>query len=512
MIYDQHGRSIQGPARQRFQPNVRAIYDSAMPGGPLEKHWTAADWFSPNAGTNPNVRRTLRARCRYEVANGSYAAGIVSTLANYIVGTGPTLRLIPSISSGPRAVKALKDLAQRFNEWAWDIGLQRVLHTMQRSKSADGEGLAMLINRLNARPNQVTLGIRTFESEMLTNPQDYTFFILDKPEGIDVGSDGQPEAYWVLKHHPGGGLFQVYPSDAYRVPAKNVCHWFDELRPGLLRGLPEILPALPMFAMLRRYTSAVVTAAEAAADFAAVMHTDAPPDGGANIAPGTTFEFEKGQIVSLPEGWNMNQLKAEHPGQMHEMFIKTLIREIGRCLDMPYAVAAMDASGHNYSSMRGDWQAFYAAVRCRRRLCEHQVLDKILDAWMQEASLLYSVQIPDDFDFQWDWPSAEPIDATKEAEADIMLLAANLTTYARIYAKRGHDYSEELPQRAREEAMLKELGIGPAQVAPMIPKAGEDGTKKAGEDGGTPAKASAFDEPMRQVRASRRRRAEEGAE
>ncbi len=41
-----------------------------------------------------NVRRILRNRARYEVANNSYARGIVLTLANDVIGTGPRLQML----------------------------------------------------------------------------------------------------------------------------------------------------------------------------------------------------------------------------------------------------------------------------------------------------------------------------------------------------------------------------------------------------------------------------------
>ena len=57
-----------------------------------------------DAAAGPEVRRTLRNRARYEVANNSYARGIVLTLANDVIGTGPRLQMLlgdPSTSSGP---------------------------------------------------------------------------------------------------------------------------------------------------------------------------------------------------------------------------------------------------------------------------------------------------------------------------------------------------------------------------------------------------------------------------
>ncbi|WP_345321587.1 hypothetical protein [Novipirellula rosea] len=46
------------------------------------KHWSRANGLSAATANSPDVRRTLRNRSRYEVANNSYARGITLTLAN----------------------------------------------------------------------------------------------------------------------------------------------------------------------------------------------------------------------------------------------------------------------------------------------------------------------------------------------------------------------------------------------------------------------------------------------
>ncbi len=48
-------------------------YDAAVTNDDNRRHWAAADGFSANTANNPDVRRTLRNRSRYEVANNSYA-------------------------------------------------------------------------------------------------------------------------------------------------------------------------------------------------------------------------------------------------------------------------------------------------------------------------------------------------------------------------------------------------------------------------------------------------------
>jgi capsid protein len=65
--------------------------------------------------------------------------------------------------------------------------------------------------------------------------------------------------------------------DYDRLPADSVIHWFRTDRPGQRQGLPDILPALPLFAQLRRYTLAVIAGAESAANIAVLMKTNPRP-------------------------------------------------------------------------------------------------------------------------------------------------------------------------------------------------------------------------------------------
>ena len=90
-----------------------------------------------------------------------------------------------------------------------------------------------------------------------------------------------------------------------RVPAASMIHWFRADRPGQRRGLPDILPALPLFAQLRRYTLAVIAAAESAANIAVLMKTNAPAGGeAAEVEPMTEMEFspEHGRLHARRAG------------------------------------------------------------------------------------------------------------------------------------------------------------------------------------------------------------------
>ncbi|MCA9221528.1 MAG: phage portal protein, partial [Planctomycetales bacterium] len=96
---------------------VRARYDAAATNSDNRRHWASADSLSADAANSPSVRRVLRDRARYEVANNSYARGIVLTLANDVVGTGPRLQLLTSDSD------ANKEIERQFTRWADAVGL-----------------------------------------------------------------------------------------------------------------------------------------------------------------------------------------------------------------------------------------------------------------------------------------------------------------------------------------------------------------------------------------------------
>jgi capsid protein len=254
---------------------VRGRFDSAATTEDNRRHWANADALSADAAASPAVRRTLRNRARYEVANNSYARGIVLTLANDTIGTGPRLQMLT------KSDEANDEIEHEFDRWAHEVSLAEKLRTMRMARAQDGEAFAILVNN-PVLDHAVKLDLRLIEADQVATPDAH---LLDPREvdGIVLDGFGNPVAYHVLKNHPGNGTWGL--SDEYRtVPASHVIHVFRQDRPGQHRGIPEITPALPLFAQLRRFTLAVLGAAEAAADFAGILYTDAPANGEAKEA------------------------------------------------------------------------------------------------------------------------------------------------------------------------------------------------------------------------------------
>jgi len=382
---------------------LRAKFDSAQTNADNRRHWASADYLSADAAANPEVRRILRSRARYEVA-----------------------------------------------------------------RAQDGEAFAVLFSN-DGLASPVRLDLKLVEADQVATPSAKIKQDPNAVDGIVYDEAGNPKEYHVLKAHPGGGAASA-ALDFDRVPADSVVHWFRADRPGQRRGLPDILPALPLFAQLRRYTLAVIAAAESAANIAVLMKTNAPAGGeAAEVEPMTEMEFAPNMAVFTPEGWEPSQIRAEQPATTYDMFKREILNEIARCLNMPYNVAAGNSSGYNYASGRLDHQTYFKSIRVEQAHLGQTVLDRVLDAWLAEAVLLT------DFRFlrgvarlphQWFWDGTEHVDPAKEASAQEKRLKNNTTTLADEYAKQGKDWEVQLRQRAKEKQLMAELGLTDAEAAP----------------------------------------------
>lgn len=441
------------------RPSVRARYDAAQRDKDSQNHWAEADDLSARYANSADVRHILRRRSRYERANNSYLDGIAITLANDTIGTGPRLQV-----RSPDA-DVNQEITEAFEEWSCCIGLAEKLRTMRQARCIDGEAFAIMITNPKLS-TPVQLDLRLVEADQISTPFPAPLDQL-AVDGIRFDQYGNPLEYHVLKYHP-GDLFQGYTTQFDRIPAEFVLHWFLAKRPQQYRGVPDVTAALPLFAQLRRFTLAVLAAAETAADFAALLETQAPPDSDEDVPePFESLQIVKRMMTTLPAGAKLAQLKAEQPATSFEMFQRQILIEIARCLGMPYNIAAGNSAGYNYSSGRLDHQTYYKSIAVDQYHVEECMLKRIFLAWLAEAVLLGQIERqPKPLKYQWFWDGHGHVDPEKEATAQQIRLASNTSTLADEWARQGHDWRERLTQRAEEINLMKELGITPEQLAP----------------------------------------------
>jgi lambda family phage portal protein len=492
------------PPRQLSVPNksppipLRFKYDAAQTTSENARHWSMADSLSADASMTPEIRRTLRNRARYEVANNAYARGLVLTLADACIGTGPRLQLLSDDDDFNSLVET------EFAAWSEAVHLAERLQTLRMAKITDGEAFAAVLKNPKLK-HPVEIDIRLIEADRIMSP--YPTLYHNEIDGIEYDQFGNPLLYHVSSQHPGD--LSIRYGEFETIPAEYMIHWFRVDRAGQSRGLPEIMPALPLFAQLRRYTLAVLAAAETAADFAAVLYTDAPANGEAQpLEPLDIVALEKRMATVMPDGWKLSQIRAEQPTTSYSEFKREILGEIGRCLQVPVNILLGDSSKHNYASGRLDHQTFFKSIKIEQTHCEHVVLNKIFDLWYREAvriglfseqknHLLFkniydlrnrqynetkycnlrSINLTDTSDQRervtspssrsncgeaarfWFWDGMEHVDPIKEAKASSARIDSRVSNLAIECAKAGLDWEDVLIQAAREQNRMIELGL-----------------------------------------------------
>lgn len=495
-------------SRPRGQLRMRGSYDAADGTVENDDRWPSADSLSSNAALDPATRQALRERSRNECQNNSYAAGLVEGIATDLVGTGPRLQLtIPGVSR-----EVCQQIEAGWANWCHAADLADDLRILHQTRLRDGEAFALIIDNpalVATGTTPVTLDLKLYESEQVSDPWDFGLDPL-YVDGILSDANGNRLSYTFLKYHPGGTFaWGAYLTEKFE--ARDVLHWYKPDRPGQVRGVPMLAPGLPLFAQLRRYTLATLTAAEVAATLAGVMKTNAPADAGAEVEVTALQDIDlvRGALLTLPNEWDAVQFKPEQPVSTYSDFKGQILNEIGRGCGVPFNVVSGNSSGYNYSSGRLDHILYQKAVLAERARLERRILDPLFVQFIFEfirCSGLRAV-LPALTMWRWKfhWDGFGTLDPQKDAQTDQIELSIGTTTLAEIHARKGQDWETAMRQRAAElslaQSLETDLGLppgslsgleaAPAAPAAAQPEATDDGSAPTDEtaDAGEPAAA-----------------------
>lgn len=425
--------------------------------------WANADSLGPNAAFSEGVRQRVRDRGRHENINNGTARGLTRSHSNDLIGTCPRPQLtIPGDESGEIAER----IERSFGKWAKAIQLGNKARLMEKQSCHSNEAFCILQD--NPRVGHpVKLDWRLIESEQCKSPWKLPAgaVVID---GVEVDGLGNRVAYWFLQYHPGESSSIAVgrgDNDYLRINANNVLHWFEQDRPGQLRGLAKLASALPLFAQVRRWDAAALTAAEFAAMLAGIMKTNLPPQDGqpTQIGDWNFFELVKGALLSLPQGWDATQFDAKQPTANHSDFKRGLHGDAGNGSGAPLNVTTGNSSGYNYSSGRLDHVPYHRGKRIDRYDFQIVVLDPTLAAWESYARAVGEVppECPpiDDWTWSWNYDGFEGIDALKDANTDDCRIKNGTATYAEIHGEYGQDSREQLKKLAAEVRWFEANGL-----------------------------------------------------
>lgn len=478
---DRSGRTMSLSASMRHEQIWRmfAGYDTAKSDGENAAHWSSADGMAAWSANSPEVRETLRNRARYEVANHSLVAGMMRTLATHTVGRGPKLIM----DTGSRGLD--RQIQAAWAGWSRNVGLAEKLRLMRRVKCVDGEAFGLMFS--NPALDGVQLDLRLIEADQVATPD----LPVNDPlriDGVRFDAAGNPRVYDVLRHHPGDDRSLGNPLDYDEVPAANMLHYAHTTRPGEVRGVSELTPALALGAILRRYVLATLLNAENAARIAGTIESESP-EVTAAVEALESIQLEASAFMVMPDGWKAKAFKSEQPVTGFREFRREIANEFGRCIDMPLNIVLANSQDYNFASGKLDHGVYYESIRVEREdQIEGRILDPLFRTWLREAALVPGL-IDGELRFEeikhyWRWPALPVGDEEKQAKTAAILRRERLLTLERYYGERGEDWEEELEQHAVEDKAIDRLGLAPIDRTDQGAKPRVDVPTGVGADGG----------------------------
>lgn len=469
--------SILSRVKSLFSQTPKALtakFDLAQTTSENRKHWANADILSSRAALNPAVRRLVRMRSRHESENNSWYKGMLHTASNHIVGQGgPRLQVL---TDDPALNETIETT---WRHWAKRSAFADMLRLMVETYWRDGEVFAFRSYRQRWYP--LPLDLTVIEAEQVTAPWTHPLHGEFADDGIIFDRATNELLYHILDHHPGGNVPNV-GSEGHWYSADHVCHLYRIERPGQVRGIPRATASLAVLPIMRRQEMATLTSAEIAASFSLFLKTN-----GAAVEPASSttdfasMEIARGMLTTLPEGWDVTQLDAKHPGPQYESFQRQTLMSFARCTNMPYCLAAGTSKDSNFSSMKGDIrQVWEPEVRTEQDRIEVKIVETVFGWFLEDmytARMLPQHPSVAMIPHQWTWPPIPDVDPIDSANAAAQRLKSGLSSISEEHARRNLDWSTEsrraaadfgvTEQQYKQAVFMATFGVDPASTAPV---------------------------------------------
>ncbi len=501
-LYDHLGRTI--PAR-------RSQGWDAGGTGRRARHWEASrsSINSLISGEVPLIRDRTRDVHR---KNGWASAGLASFVANAV---GKGIRPRPRTENDELRAHIL----EAFEEWTEQsdadgnedfYGQQATICRAQR------EGGEAFVRFRDRRPDDglaVPLQLQVLEAELCDASRNEEFGNGRRiRSGVEFNVLGQRVAYHMYREHP-GEFVSLRSAEVVPVPASQVAHVFEVMRPGQIRGIPALATVLARIYTLDKYDDAVVERQMLGNMFSGYLRTKGDLDiFGENSESGAPIEededgtplagLEPGTVYKLPDGYEMQFTDPPDVGAAYEQFMRMQLLYFAAGAGVTYEQLTGDLRSVNFSSIRtGLLEMRRRLEQFQQRVLIFQFCRKVWRRWVETAILSGRIQVPRSalagvmraawLPPGWDW-----VDPEKDVRATVREIRAGLTTRAREVAKRQIDVEELDRELAAERARERELEL----VLDSNPSSDGDGSARAsaltepaaggqGEEGGAASAA-----------------------
>ena len=466
-------------AEKSMSPQAR--YDAASTGRRM------AGWSTPSSGPNAAVAnlQKIRDRARDVQRNEWSGAANVRIWTTNVVGTGITPR--------PRTKNAtLKEkLNTLWNKWVPQADADQVLdfYALQalvaRSWFTSGEVFARMRPRRMNDGLTIPMQVQVLESDMVP------MLDTDVYEGLPVGNTirqgieldriGRRVAIWFWKKHPGEPKPLTQIPDATllsRVPMEAVCHIYEVLRPGQLRGVPEMAAVIPKLKNVADFDDAVLTRQHLANLFTLFV-TKPFPSGANDVMTGMPYSGDPNEpVAGLEPGSSMEMLPGEDvkfseppdAGANYAEYMRTQMLGVAAGTGTPYELLTGDLKDVSDRTLRIIINEFHRLCEVRQwHMLIPQFCAQVRNVWADFAVLAGELsvgEIEDAKDVEWSPQAWAYIHPVQDVQARQMEVEAGFRSRTSVIAERGYDSENVDQERAEDKEREEKLDLVPPAIDP----------------------------------------------
>jgi lambda family phage portal protein len=459
--------------------------------GALQSRLTS-DWIINPTGPNSELRasiRTLRDRARDLEKNNPLVRRYLHLVGENVIGhKGIKLQC----RTGTKSVNARIEAA--YAAWGqpttYSVDGRQSCAAFQRdvirTVARDGEAFVRLI-----RGGPHGLMLQNIDAALID--ETYNSAAGDGVNavklGVEVDQWNRPVAYHVFQH-PVYDTLGTAATPRTRIPASELLHLFLPRQAGAVRGETWLAPVMMALRMLDGYAEAELVAARTAAAKMGfiVQGPDAETD--PDAPQRTEMEAAAGTIDVLGKDQTFQSWDPTHPSQNFALFVKQVEKFIASGLNVSYAALTSDLVEVNFSSSRVGLLQERDGYRVLQSWFAEHFCEPVLQAWKVAAWSTGKLPLrmtPDQYAHQWQprgWAYANP---QQEQAADMMAMAAGLTSPQRVVADNGEDLEEIYAEIAEATALAEQYGVETYLPNTVIAPYGEtdNGTADTHTDSGS---------------------------
>lgn len=478
---------------------IRAVgWDAATATGQKDRvrayNWNSSSDSINNLLTTGGIG-TIRSRAREAVRNNPVASRAIDAFVSNCVGTG--IKVLPAVED-----EALRyEIAEAWQEWCYECdadgmndfyGLQALA---VRAMREGGECFVRFRPRRAADGLSTPLQVQLLESEFCDTQKDNeTANGNPVRAGVEFNRFGKRTAYWMFRNHP-GDMVGIGNWTSFPVPAKEIAHMYEVLRPGQVRGIPSLTPVLVQLYELDQFSDAELVRKKLAAMFCAFQETPNPDQdilGAGSVATATDGvelgSLEPGTLQLLPPGHSIRFAEPADVGGSYRDFMGQQLRTIAAGVGLTYEQLTGDYSEVTYSSARAAMIEFRRQMtRTQNQVVIHQFCRPIWNKWFESAVMSGRISLPSGMTVRaaskarWVTPGWGQVDPQKSIAAQVAAIRAGIMSRDQAIAEQGIDPEELDAEIARGNARQKEHGL---TFDPSVYDEHDGGEEETAEEGG----------------------------